>query len=101
MSLLVNDWGYAVDKGELNPNDPLVNTASEYMYQMATISYHTLHATTTVTIPEDVVVDGQVVTKAGDVRVRERRALLDRLRPDRPDPGVRLVSRSGPAPRMP
>ena len=65
MSLLVNDWGYTVDQGELNPNDPLVNTASEYMYQMATISYHTLHATTTVTIPEDVVVDGQVVTKAG------------------------------------
>ncbi|MDQ3128566.1 MAG: hypothetical protein M3Q66_08960 [Chloroflexota bacterium] len=66
MSLLVNDWGYAVDKGELNPNDPLVNTASEYMYQMAVISYHTLNATTTVTIPEDVIVDGAVVTKAGD-----------------------------------
>jgi hypothetical protein len=65
MSLLVNDWGYAVDKGELNPNDPIVNTASEYMYQMATISYHTLHATTSVVIPEDVVVDGNVVTKAG------------------------------------
>ena len=65
MSLLVNDWGYAVDKSELNPNDPLVNTASEYMYQMATISYHTLHGATTVTIPEDVVVDGQVVAKAG------------------------------------
>ena len=65
MSLLTNDWGYAVDSSELNPNDPLVNTASEYMYQMATISYHTLHATTTVTFPEDVVVDGQVVTKAG------------------------------------
>jgi hypothetical protein len=66
MGLLVNDWGYAVDKGELNPNDPLVNTSSEYMYQMATIAYHTLHAETTVTIPEDVVVDGAVVTKAGD-----------------------------------
>jgi len=66
MSLLVNDWGYAIDKSELNPNDPVVNTAGEYMYQMATISYHTLHATTTVTFPEDVVVDGQVVTKAGD-----------------------------------
>jgi hypothetical protein len=65
MSLLVNDWGYAVNTSELNPNDPLVNTASEYMYQMATISYHTLHGATTVTIPEDVVVDGQVVTKAG------------------------------------
>jgi hypothetical protein len=65
MSLLANDWGYTVNTSELNPNDPLVNTASEYMYQMATISYHTLHATTTVTFPEDVVVDGQVVTKAG------------------------------------
>ena len=32
---------------------------------MATITYHTLNAATTVTIPEDVVVDGQVVTKAG------------------------------------
>jgi hypothetical protein len=66
MSLLTNDWGYSVNSAELNPNDPIVNTASEYMYQMATISYHTLHATTTVTIPEDVVVDGQVVTKAGE-----------------------------------
>jgi hypothetical protein len=65
MSLLVNDWGYAVDASELDPNDPLVNTASEYMYQMATISYHTLHAETTVTIPEDVVVDGKVVQAAG------------------------------------
>ena len=66
MSLLVNDWGYAVNKAELDPKDPLVNTASEYMYQMATIAYHTLNATTTVTIPKDVVVDGVVVTKAGD-----------------------------------
>jgi hypothetical protein len=65
MSLLTNDWGYAVDASELNPNDPLVNTASEYMYQMATISYHTLHAATTVTFPADVVVDGKVVQAAG------------------------------------
>jgi hypothetical protein len=65
MSLLTNDWGYAVDTSELNPNDPLVNTASEYMYQMATISYHTLHAATTVTFPTDVVVDGKVVQAAG------------------------------------
>ena len=65
MSLLVNDWGYAVDKSELSPNDPLVNTASEYMYQMATISYHTLNAATTVTFPADVIVDGKVVQAAG------------------------------------
>jgi hypothetical protein len=65
MSLLTNDWGFSVDASELNPSDPLVNTSSEYMYQMATIAFHTLHATTTVTFPEDVVVDGAVVTKAG------------------------------------
>jgi hypothetical protein len=56
MSLLTNDWGYTVDQGELNPNDPLVNTTSEYMYQMATIAYHTLHAATTVTLDKDVTV---------------------------------------------
>ena len=65
MSLLTNDWGYTVDKSELNPNDPVVNTASEYMFQMATISYHTLHAATTVTFPTDVVADGKVVQAAG------------------------------------
>lgn len=66
MGLLKNDWGYTVADSDLNPNDPVVNTAGEYMYQMATVTYHTLHATTTVTIPEDVVVDGALVTKAGD-----------------------------------
>jgi hypothetical protein len=65
MSLLTNDWGYTVDKSELNPNDPLVNTASEYMFQMATISYHTLHGATTVTFPADVIKDGAVIQKAG------------------------------------
>ena len=65
MSLLTNDWGFPVDASELNPNDPVVNTASEYMYQLATITYHTLHAATTVTFPADVVVDGKVVQAAG------------------------------------
>jgi hypothetical protein len=60
MGLLTTDWGYTVDQGELNPNDPLVNTPSEYMYQMATIAYHTLHGTTTVTLDKDVTVDGKV-----------------------------------------
>ncbi len=65
MGMLQNDWGFNVDASEMNPNDPLVNTTSEYMYQMATISYHTLHATTSVVIPADVIVDGKVVTAAG------------------------------------
>lgn len=65
MSLLVNDWGYAVNTAELNPNDPLVNTASEYMYQMAVISYHTLHGSTTVVLDKDVTTEDGTVFKAG------------------------------------
>ena len=65
MSLLVDDWGYAVNSAELDPNDPLVNTASEYMYQMATISYHTLHGSTTVVLDEDVTADDGTFYPAG------------------------------------
>ena len=65
MGLLTNDWGFAVDKGELNPNDPLINTTSEYMYQMATIAYHTLHAATTVVLDKDVTAADGTVYKAG------------------------------------
>ena len=65
MSLLVNDWGYPVDASELNPNDPQVNTASEYMYQMATVSYHTLHGTATVVLDEDVMAADGTIYKAG------------------------------------
>ena len=57
MNMLVNDWKYPVNTAELNPNDTLVNTGSEYMFQMATVSYHTLHAKVTVTLP---------VVKAGE-----------------------------------
>ena len=53
MSLLVNDWKYPVVLGDLNPNDPLVNTATEYMYQMATINYHILTGTQTVVLTAD------------------------------------------------
>jgi hypothetical protein len=65
MSLLKNDWGYPVVASELNPNDPVVNTPTEYMYQMATISYHTLHGTQTITLPEDVTAADGTVYKAG------------------------------------
>jgi hypothetical protein len=64
MSLLTDDWNYPVVESDFDPNDPLVNTASEYMYQMATISYHVLHGTQTVVLEEDVEYDGQLY-KAG------------------------------------
>lgn len=60
MALLTNDWGYPVVQGDLNPNDPLVNTPTEYMFQMATIAYHTLHSTQKVTLTEGVEYEGQV-----------------------------------------
>ena len=66
MSLLTNDWAYPVVQSDLNPNDPLVNTPSEYMYQMATIAYHTLHGTTTVVLAEDVTAADGTVYKAGE-----------------------------------
>ena len=57
MALLRDDWKWPVEQGELDPNDPLVNTATEYMYQMATIAYHTLHGTQTVMLTEPVEYD--------------------------------------------
>ena len=53
MSLLTKDWGYAV------------NTASEYMVQMATIAHHTLDGTLTVVLDKDVTAADGTVYKAG------------------------------------
>ena len=65
MGLLKNDWKFPVVQSDLDPNDPLVNTGTEYMYQMATVAYHTLHGTQTVTLKEDVVYEGKTYA-AGD-----------------------------------
>jgi hypothetical protein len=65
MSLLTDDWGYAVNSAELDPNDPVVDTASEYMYQMATVAYHTLHGTQTVVLDEAYTAPDGTVYAAG------------------------------------
>ncbi len=63
MALLTKDWGYTINPAEFNPNDPIVNTASEYMFQMATVAFHTLHGTQTVILDEDYTApDGTVYT---------------------------------------
>jgi len=59
MALLTKDWGYSVVDSELDPNDPVVNTASEYMYQMAMIAYHTLNGTQTIVLTEPVEYNGE------------------------------------------
>jgi hypothetical protein len=60
LTLLSEDWGFPVVEGHLDPNDPLVNTATEYMYQMAVVGYHTLYSTQTVVLEEDVEYNGEV-----------------------------------------
>ncbi len=59
MALLTDDWGYPVARGEMDPSDPVVNTASEYMYQMATVAYHTLNGVQTVVLAEDTEYNGE------------------------------------------
>jgi hypothetical protein len=65
MSLLRDEWKYPVNTAELNPNDPIVNTATEFMYQMATITHHITSGTQTVVLPEDVTTPDGTVYKAG------------------------------------
>ena len=60
MDFLKNDWGYPVVDAEMDPNDPLVNTGSEYMFQMATVTYHVLNGTQTVVLTEDKEYNGEV-----------------------------------------
>jgi hypothetical protein len=73
MVLLTEDWGYPVNEADLDPNDPLVNTASEYMYQMATIAFHTLNGTQVVVLAEDVEYNRETFTAGSyDVAVEGR-----------------------------
>lgn len=60
MELLTDEWGFAPNMGDLDPDDPVVNTATEMMYQMATVGYHTLHGTQRITLTEDVEYNGEL-----------------------------------------
>ena len=59
LDLLEDEWGYKVVASELDPNDPLVNTGTEYMYQMALVGHHTLTGSATVVLEEDVEYNGE------------------------------------------
>jgi hypothetical protein len=60
LALLEEEWQFPVVESDLDPNDPLVNTATEYMFQMATVTYHTLNGTQTVVLDERVEYNGEV-----------------------------------------
>ena len=47
-------------ESELDPDDPLVNTTSEYMHQMAVIGYHVLHGNPEVVLREKQEYKGKV-----------------------------------------
>ncbi|MFN3257114.1 MAG: hypothetical protein ACE37B_15610 [Ilumatobacter sp.] len=59
LQMLKDDWQYPVVEGDLDPSDPLVNTGTEYMYQMATVVHHVLAGTHEVTLAEDVEYNGE------------------------------------------
>ena len=65
MKELTDGWKYPVVKSDFDPNDPLVNTASEYMYQMATIVHHVTNGTQTVVLAEPVTTDSGQTFAAG------------------------------------
>jgi hypothetical protein len=68
LSLIEDDWNFNLNRGNLDPNDTLVNTPDELMVQYGIIYYHTLHGTQTVVLDEAVEYDG-VVYEAGTYEV--------------------------------
>jgi hypothetical protein len=75
--MLRTDWGFPVVDSDLNPNDPIINTATEYMFQMATVTYHTLHATTTVVLTEPVEYNGETFAAGEHEFVNDGRYWVD------------------------
>ncbi len=68
LGLIENDWKFKLNRANLDPNDPLVNTPDELMVQYGIISYHTLHGTQTVVLAKDVEYKGEMF-KAGTYEV--------------------------------
>ena len=97
MDLLIDDWGYPVVEADLDANDPLVNTASEYMYQMATIGYHTIHGTQTVVLTEPIEYNGESLCRAS-MRCRSRLADIGQTSIGHIRSRARLVRRHGQEP---
>lgn len=83
MTLLEDDWKFPVDRANFDPNDPIVNTRDELMFQYATITYHVLHGEVAVKLAEkDVPVTyrGVTYTEPGEYKIAPERyyAQLDR-----------------------
>jgi hypothetical protein len=59
LNLLTEDWQYPLNKNNLDPSDPLVNTPDELMVTYARINYHVMHGTQTIILDEDVEYEGE------------------------------------------
>lgn len=86
MDLLVKDYRYPVNEADFDPDDPLVNTRSELMYEYATITYHVLHSSVPVTLTEEdvpITYRGVEYTEPGtyNVTLEHYYAHLDRTNP--------------------
>src|SRR3989344_3028286 len=86
MNLLEGEWDYPVNYKKFDPEDPLVNTRDELMYQFATISYHVMHTEVAVTLAEDQLpleYRGETYTEPGEymIAVEKSYAQLDRTHP--------------------
>jgi hypothetical protein len=86
MALLVEDFAYPVDRANFDPDDPLVNTRDELMFQYATITYHVLHGLRTVTLTESdvpITYRGVTYSEPGEISIEVGKyyAQFDRTNP--------------------
>ncbi len=86
LAMLERDWDYPVNHANLDPNDPLVNTRDELMYQYAVITYHVLHGKVAVVLGEDqvpITYRGVTYSEPGtyDIEVGAYYAEFDRTHP--------------------
>ncbi len=52
MAMLRDDWDYPVKQSSFDPDDPIINTRDELMYQYAVITYHVYHGERTIVLGE-------------------------------------------------
>jgi hypothetical protein len=58
LSLIEDDWGFDLNRANLDPDDTLVNTPDELMVSYGIISYHTLHGTQNIVLDVDAEYNG-------------------------------------------
>ncbi len=86
MAMLRDEWQYPIDQDNFDPDDPLINTRDELMYQYAVITWHVLHGTAAVTLTQEqvpITYRGVTYSEPGtyDIEVGAYYAELDRTHP--------------------